>query len=615
VPTEQQGRRAPSSSPSQQSTQQNRRGSPPQPGENLGSGRGGGGRPQPPEESEDEEDGNGEKRFVCPKADGLFADPNSCRKFMLCGSWKSWSQTCPPSLYFDGKLKFCTFKTPSLTCGPVSEEETIREEKERNQDKLPTCDPNQCQLPNCFCSEEGTSIPGNLEPNQTPQFVLINFSGALNELVFEHYKKALGYTSKYNANQNRHNPNGCGIRATFFINHEYSNYAQIQWLAAQGHEIALHSITHRLPEIWFTDTANYSDWAEEMIGIREIILANSFGSASYPSVSRESVVGMRAPYIKPGGDAMFEMAHDFGLLYDSSVVAPKGTPPYWPFTWDYRQPFDCSNNKKTTEEKKSADGDDILSSNVRQSRPRQRRDTKKDKTPKKTTAQEKKTFVKNNKRQHRVRRNSPFLGRPLKCPTKAYPGLWEIPINPLWNEYNTCHHADQCVFPNNGDDDDINDITDFLKENFERHYTTNKAPFQLNFHVTWFTQKGHVRALYKFFDYLTSLKDVWFVTYQELINWMKDPRPLTELNFKCENATASTCTRPHTCVLKHYITSNNSAATEDNFSKSDTRYMPVCHSSVCPQQYQWFGNHAGRKNNFKTIMELVDDAVGPEQTN
>lgn len=41
----------------------------------------------------------------------------------------------------------------------------------------------------------------------------------------------------------RKNPNGCGIRATFFVNHEYSNYAQIQWFASQGHEIGVHSIT------------------------------------------------------------------------------------------------------------------------------------------------------------------------------------------------------------------------------------------------------------------------------------------------------------------------------------------------------------------------------------
>lgn len=127
--------------------------------------------------------------------------------------------------------------------------------------------------------------------------------------------------------------------------------------------------------------------------------------------------------------------------------------------------------------------------------------------------------------------------------------------------------------------------------------------------------RGHIRALHRFVEHLLTLKDVWFVTYQQMISWMKDPKPLNELNFRCENATASTCTRPHTCVLKHYLTNDNSAATEDDFSKSDTRYMPVCHSSVCPQQYQWFGNHAGKKNNFKTIMELVDESSPSDQTN
>lgn len=128
---------------------------------------------------------------------------------------------------------------------------------------------NECSLPNCFCTTDGTLIPDNIAPNQTPQMVLISFSGALNDLVYDHYRRVLGYSNRFNSQQtrsvfyffilniftflfsfliidlllNRRNPNGCGIRATFFINHEYSNYAQIQWFAAQGHEMAVHSIT------------------------------------------------------------------------------------------------------------------------------------------------------------------------------------------------------------------------------------------------------------------------------------------------------------------------------------------------------------------------------------
>lgn len=97
-----------------------------------------------------------------------------------------------------------------------------------------------------------------------------------------------------------------------------------------------------------------------------------------------------------------------------------------------------------------------------------------------------------------------------------------------------------------------------------------------------------------------------------MLSWVKNPRPSAETEFKCEgNNTLFSCNRPHTCVVKHYLTKENSAATEDAFSRADTRYMPVCHSSLCPAQYQWFGNTAGKKHNFKSIMQLVDEAPPP----
>ncbi|UYV73209.1 Cda4 [Cordylochernes scorpioides] len=50
-----------------------------------------------------------------------------------------------------------------------------------------TCDPARCQLPECYCSPDGTRIPGDLDPADTPQMVLLSFDGALNTLNFEHY--------------------------------------------------------------------------------------------------------------------------------------------------------------------------------------------------------------------------------------------------------------------------------------------------------------------------------------------------------------------------------------------------------------------------------------------
>lgn len=192
---------------------------------------------------------------------------------------------------------------------------------------------------------------------------------------------------------------------------------------------------------------------------------------------------------------MFEMAHDFGFLYDSSIAAPRGSPPYWPFTYDHRQPFDCSNVPKRSESNRWGPGDE--NSGYENDKPahtndraggrrfgRQKREVEDGQEVHFSASGERLL-----RRSHREKRQTPYLGRPLKCPTKAFPGLWEIPINPLWNEFNTCHHADQCVFPSASDDDDTDAIVDFLKENFDRHYTTNRAPFQLNFHVNWFTQK------------------------------------------------------------------------------------------------------------------------------
>lgn len=599
-----QGRRAPQSVGSQPNSRRSQVPSPPSstpaPPPSRGVPRN---KPEEPEEGEDDDD---PAPFTCPRSDGLYADPSNCKRFYLCGAYHAYSQACPPSLYFDDKLKFCTFKTAALVCGPV--EEDPEEKISTNQEKLTICNKQTCQLPNCFCSDEGTTIPGSLPVSQVPQFILLSFSGAVNELVFDPYKKILGYSGKYSTTQSRNNPNGCGIKSTFFINHEYANYAEIQWLAAQGHEIGLHTITHRTPETWWTDRANYSQWAEEVIGMREILLKFANGGVTTNGVlTRDNIVGHRGPYFKPGGDAMFEMLHDFGLMYDSTIVAPRSPVPIWPFTFDHRQPFDCSNNAANNNNggngqsgSSSSEGRaDILNSDGRNGR---------GPPPGTPQRQKRSTHLLD-----RSKRSSPYLGRPLKCPTKAYPGLWEIPINPYFNEFNTCHHLDQCVFPSADETDDGSDIVDFLTDNFNRHYSTNRAPFQLNFHVTWFTSKTKVRALNKFIEQtLKDHKDVYFVTFQQLISWMKDPQPLGTWNPKCEEPKSGACNRPHTCVLKHYLDKNGEAAQADEAVRSDTRYMPICHPTSCPSQYPWYGNHAGSTRNFKTIMALVDEALGAD---
>lgn len=44
--------------------------------------------------------------------------------------------------------------------------------------------------------------------------------------------------------EDRKNPNGCPIKATFYVSHQYTNYRDVQYLWNAGHEIAIHSISY-----------------------------------------------------------------------------------------------------------------------------------------------------------------------------------------------------------------------------------------------------------------------------------------------------------------------------------------------------------------------------------
>lgn len=412
-------------------------------------------------------------------------------------------------------------------------------------------------------------------------------------MVFEHYKKILGYTNKFGAGQSRLNPNGCGIRATFFVNHEYSNYAQVHWLAAQSHEIALHSITHRLPELWWTDKANYSDWVEEIIGMREIILQLTNINGDSPVIKREDIVGMRAPYIKPGGDSMYQMINDFGLQYSSSLVAPKGEYPIWPFTLDSKVPFDCANvrNNKQQAHHQSPD-------------------------PKAGILDDEKINI-------RVKRQSTFAGKSLKCPTKSYPAIWEVPLNPLTNEISTCHHLDQCVFPTQDDHLDSSDIVNFLIENFERHYNTTRAPFQINVHVQWVLNANRVRALTKFIDHVSkAYPNVWFVSMRQMLEWLRAPVAASSAvgssAFKCDEpgrVKMTSCNRPQTCVVKLNTDNDHRATSQEQSKKSDARYLQLCPGIQCPKTYPWFGNILGSERQLKSVLDLVQDSNPPPANN
>ena len=81
------------------------------------------------------------------------------------------------------------------------------------------CDSSQCQLPDCNCG--GPNVPGGfLTRSEVPQFVLLTFDDAVSDLNKDFYAKLF--------TPNRTNPNGCPIKATFYVSHEWTDYSQVK---------------------------------------------------------------------------------------------------------------------------------------------------------------------------------------------------------------------------------------------------------------------------------------------------------------------------------------------------------------------------------------------------
>ncbi|XP_057377397.1 LOW QUALITY PROTEIN: chitin deacetylase 1-like [Daphnia carinata] len=256
--------------------------------------------------------------YVCPGSSGNYADPKSCRRFYQCVEGHPFLSRCPSSLYFDDIQKLCTFKNEAV-CGPVATTPAplIVEEVDRAR----KCDPANCELPNCFCSSDGTQVPGGLNPKEIPQMVLISMSDTVNSNNYVDFHKVF---------EKRLNPNGCPIFGTFFVAHEFSNYQNIQQLHHEGHEIATYSISHRKN----FDTLGYDEWVQEQIGMREIL-------QNFANISKHDIFGMRSPHLKPGYNTQYEVLVDYGYVWDSSASVPPLKLPVWPYTLDYAIPHEC----------------------------------------------------------------------------------------------------------------------------------------------------------------------------------------------------------------------------------------------------------------------------------
>eukprot|EP00096_Caligus_rogercresseyi_P016765 TRINITY_DN966_c0_g1_i1.p1 TRINITY_DN966_c0_g1~~TRINITY_DN966_c0_g1_i1.p1 ORF type:complete len:373 (+),score=122.55 TRINITY_DN966_c0_g1_i1:178-1296(+) len=347
------------------------------------------------------------------------------------------------------------------------------------------CDPSYCKLPDCYCG--GQDIPGGLSKDEIPQFVLLTFDDAVNNLNKKFFEKLF---------KGRTNPNGCPIKSTFYVSHEWTDYSHVQDLYADGHEIASHTVTHS-----HGSQFGEEKWANEIVGEAEMLVR-------YAGVNPQDIKGMRAPFLAIGGDTMFNTLNRYGFYYDSSMSVAI---PSWPYTLEYRMPHSCA--------------------------------------------------VK-------------------PCPEQSHPGMWEVPMTTIKDiRGGTCSMADGCFY-----EEKATSIQKIFTQNFLEHYTKSKAPFPLFFHAAWFFNRPHrVDGFLKFIDSILALPDVYFVTSQELINWVRYPEPLdTIINSPVVGCSftdrPARCGRKKAkCQLKH---------------KGDVRQFATC-QTTCPNRYPWVSNLNG----------------------
>ena len=122
----------------------------------------------------------------------------------------------------------------------------------------------------------------------------------------------------------------------------------------------------------------------------------------------------------------------------------------------------------------------------------------------------------------------PYECQVRPCPRNRHPGFWEVPVVSLMdykNEYD-CVYVDGCL--NAPPDEDA--AYKFLWDNFYSYHSSSKMPFGINMHPSWFYYPERLKAMDRFIRELVKMEDVYIVSAGKMIEWLKEPTPLSELS-------------------------------------------------------------------------------------
>ena len=188
------------------------------------------------------------------------------------------------------------------------------------------------------------------------------------------------------------------------------------------------------------------------------------------------------------------------------------------------------------------------------------------------------------------------------CPEDSYPGVWEVPLVGLTAERTgeICYSMVDSYVPTSTED-----AYHYLRSNFDRHYSTNRAPYGIYMHAAWFLQHPNMTfpALERLIGELAEMDDVWLVSVSQMLDWMRTPQ--TQEQAKSFAPWQCSGTPPHVCSESesnncHYtgnMTLCNAyqgvRSTEPSLCGADEEhYMRTC--STCPPHYPWYGNPEGK---------------------
>ena len=114
-------------------------------------------------------------------------------------------------------------------------------------------------------------------------------------------------------------------------------------------------------------------------------------------------------------------------------------------------------------------------------------------------------------------------------PSKSYPGLWEIPVYYVY-DINKTEIGTKYGYYDYYDNDTSVDFAEVFKWNYIMRNNSNRAPMQLNFRNVWFANDNNTDALNRFIQWAVKQPNTWFVTVQQLIEWMNNPVPNSVIN-------------------------------------------------------------------------------------